>query len=128
MLNARAIRGATTVENNNKNEILLYTEQLLKKIIEDNNINIEDIISIFFTATKDIDAEFPAVAAREIGLTNVPLMCAQEIDVSGSLQKCIRIMVYVNTDKKLEDFNHIYLREAERLRPDLGNSKEYTKD
>ncbi len=118
-MSVRAIRGAITVDCNTKEEIILYTKLLLKKMIEENEIIPEDMISLFFTATKDIDAVFPAVAAREIGLTNVPLMCANEMEVQGSLEKCIRIMIHVNSNKALDEISHVYLREAKKLRPDL---------
>ncbi|MBZ4645775.1 MAG: chorismate mutase [Petroclostridium sp.] len=122
-MTVRAIRGAVTVDNNTKEEIILYTKQLLKEMIMLNNIDINDMISIFFTTTKDINATFPSVAARELGLTNVPLMCASEIDVPGSLQKCIRVMVHLNTDKNLDEIIHVYLRDAKKLRPDLVNNQ-----
>ncbi len=118
-MSVRAIRGAITVDYNKREEIILYTKQLLKKMIEENEISPEDLISIFFTTTKDIDAVFPAVAAREVGLTNIPLMCANEMEVQGSLEKCIRIMIHVNSSKKHNEISHVYLREAKKLRPDL---------
>lgn len=116
----RAIRGATTVSNNDKSEILSETKKLLEKIIEKNNISKDDIISIIFTATKDLDAVFPAVAAREIGLNDVALMCMNEIDVPESLEKCIRVMFHINTDKDNIKIHHIYLNKSKVLRPDLS--------
>ncbi|MFZ5989777.1 MAG: chorismate mutase [Bacillota bacterium] len=117
----RAIRGATTVINNDADEIISETEKLLNDIIEKNSLGEDDIISIIFTVTQDLNAAFPAVAARKIGYTNAALMCMNEIDVPGSLKKCIRIMMHINTDKKREDIKHIYLNGAKVLRPDLDN-------
>lgn len=116
----RAVRGATTVELNNADEIIAETGELLKKIIEENNIKVEDIISVFFSVTRDIDAAFPAVAARRLGWTDIALICTNEIDVPGSLQKCIRILIHFNTDKKNSEINYVYLKEARSLRPDLS--------
>lgn len=116
----RSIRGAITVENNNKSEILTATTELLKKIIETNDLHTDDIINIIFTLTPDLNAVFPAVAAREIGITSVPLMCMSEIPVDGALPKCIRILLTTQSEKSLTDINHIYLKEAIKLRPDLA--------
>lgn len=117
-----SIRGATTVLNNNKEEIIESTIELLHKIIDANNIDIEDIISILFTATKDITKVYPAVAARQIGIVNASLMCMDELYIEGSLPKCIRVMVSIETSKKQKDMKHIYLRNAINLRPDLNNT------
>lgn len=117
---ARGIRGATTVKKNDPRDILEATRDLLGKIIEENRINTEDIAAAFFTVTKDLNAEFPASAAREFfGWTHVPMLCANEIDVPGRLGKCIRVMLLVNTDKGQKDLKHIYLRDATVLRKDL---------
>lgn len=116
-----AIRGATTVLQDDKKEVLDATEEMLKKIISYNNIEICDIISIVFTATKDIISVYPAVIARRIGITSASLICMQEMYVENSLQKCIRVMVTVDTRKKQREAIHVYLNEAEKLRPDLAN-------
>lgn len=116
----RAIRGATTVENNTKEEIWDATEEMLKAAIKENNLEQEDMISITFTMTQDLDACYPAVRARQIGFTNVPLVCMQELKVAGSLEKCIRLIIYTNSDKSLDEIKHIYLRNAKKLRPDLA--------
>lgn len=117
---ARGIRGATTVEENNPRDILEATRELLGKIIEENQIATEDIAAAFFTVTNDLNAEFPASAAREfLGWTHVPMLCANEIDVPGRLGKCIRVMLLINTDKSQQDLKHIYLRGATVLRKDL---------
>ncbi|NLI57065.1 MAG: chorismate mutase [Clostridium sp.] len=116
----RAIRGATTVLNNDKREILNETKKLLIEVIEKNNLKKDDIISIIFTATKDLNATFPAVAAREIGLNDVALMCMNEIDVPDGLKKCIRVMLHVNANMDKRQIRHVYLNEAKVLRPDLN--------
>lgn len=119
----RSIRGATTVVNNTKDEIIVSTKQLLEEILKVNEVEIEDIISIFFTATGDLTRAYPAIAARELGIVNAGLMCMQELFIEGSLPKCIRVMLNVETDKQQKDIKHIYLKEAKLLRPDLNNTK-----
>ena len=113
------IRGANTVLNNNREEMLKCTKDMLEAIIKDNNLSIEDIVSVTFTATKDLDAVYPAVAAREIGITQASLMCVQEMYVEGSLPKCIRVSVMTECDLCQKDVKHVYMGEAVRLRPDL---------
>lgn len=115
----RAIRGATTVAENTKESILEGTIELLSEIIKRNSLNTSDIISAVFTVTSDLNAAFPAVAAREIGWTDISLMCTNEIDVPGSLKNCIRVLIHFNTDKSNSDISHVYLKGAEALRPDL---------
>ncbi|OCL26064.1 chorismate mutase [Orenia metallireducens] len=115
----RGIRGAITVESNDTEEILVATKELLEKVTEENGIIEDRIASIFFSMTSDLDQAFPAVAARELGWTNVPLFCVKELDIEGSLSRCIRILIHYNTDKEQDQIKHIYLREAKRLRPDL---------
>lgn len=114
-----SIRGATTVELDTKEEVLKETEIMLKEIIEKNQLDIKDIISIIFTATKDISSVYPAVAARNLGLTKASLMCVQEMYVEGSLEKCIRVSVSAESKKSQVDVKHVYLKGAESLRPDL---------
>lgn len=115
----RAIRGATTVENNDAVEMLRETEKLLVEIIEKNKLKEEDIISIIFTVTNDLNATFPAIAARNLGWTSVALMCTNEIPVPGSLEKCIRVLLHFNTNKRNDEILHIYLNDAKVLRPDI---------
>lgn len=115
----RGIRGATTVENNDKREILDASAQMLEKIISENEINIDDIVSIIFTITPDLTKAFPAAAAREMGIVNVPLLDMSEPEIEGALKKCIRILMHINTDKNNSDMKHIYLKGAKVLRPDL---------
>jgi len=114
----RGIRGATTVDTNSADNILKETEFLLIKLIEENNVDSTDIASIFFSLTNDLDAQFPALAARKMGLVDVPLLCLNEINIPNSIQRCIRILIHVNTKTSQKDIHHIYLKEAISLRPD----------
>ncbi|WP_099351691.1 chorismate mutase [Fredinandcohnia onubensis] len=117
----RGIRGATTIKENNRQEILTSTEQLLRDMITENHIEAADVAQIVFTVTDDIDAAFPAAAARQIdGWTFVPVMSMREIPVPGSLPMCIRILMTVNTMAKQEEINHVYQNGAIVLRPDLS--------
>lgn len=115
----RGVRGATTVDSNEREAILTATRQLLALMIRRNEIEREDIASVIFTVTKDLDAEFPALAARQLGWSGVPLLCGYEISVPGSLPLCVRVLVHWNTEKGPNEVHHVYAREAERLRPDL---------
>lgn len=119
-MRVRGIRGAITVETNHAEEIIPATETLLKEIISQNNLEAEDVASILITTTEDLDAVFPAKAVRSfMGWEYVPLMCAREIPVPGSLPLCIRVMLHVNTTKSQREIHHVFLREAVKLRPDL---------
>lgn len=123
----RGIRGAVTVEENMKDEILNKTAELLQAIIEKNSLDVEDIISAMFSVTDDVNADFPAVAARKLGWIYTPLMCTREIPVPGSLQSCIRVLLHVNTERRQDEIVHVYLYDAKKLRPDLDaeNSDKY---
>ncbi|MCA9132762.1 MAG: chorismate mutase [Planctomycetales bacterium] len=116
----RGVRGATTVEENSRDAILLATRQMLALMIRRNGMEAKDIASAIFTVTRDVDAEFPALAARQLGWLEVPLLCGYEIQVPGSLAKCIRVLVHWNTDRSQQDIQHIYIHDATRLRPDLS--------
>jgi chorismate mutase len=116
----RGIRGATTVEHNDREEILAATTELLQLLIEKNDLHPDNVASVIFTATDDLDAEFPAVAARSLGWEETALLCAREIPVIGSLKKCIRVLIHVNTTCSAAEIQHVYLREAVRLRPSFG--------
>lgn len=117
----RGIRGAITVDANEEQVILDATALLMKEIIADNLLQPEDIACIWITVTQDLDAAFPAKAIRSIeGWDLVPLMCAVEMPVKGSLSRCIRLMVLANTDKSQAEIRHVYLGEARKLRPDLA--------
>lgn len=117
----RGVRGATTVDANDRTQILQATRQLLALMIRVNEIRKEDVAYAQFTVTKDLDAEFPALAARQLGWLDVPLLCSYEISVPGSLGLCIRILIVWNTPKSQSEIKHVYLKEAQRLRPDLAN-------
>jgi chorismate mutase len=112
----RGIRGATTVECNDREEILATTRELLELLVQHNNLHTEDIASVIFTVTDDLDAEFPALAARGLGWSETALMCAREISVPGSLGKCIRVLLHVNTTRSAAEIQHIYIRGAVSLR------------
>lgn len=116
----RGVRGATTVERNDREEILAATRQLLALLVRRNEIRKEDVASAIFSTTPDLDAEFPALAARQLGWLDVPLLCGHEISVPGSLPRCIRVLVHWNTDRPQQAIEHVYVREATRLRPDLS--------
>ena len=116
----RGLRGATTVHQNDREEILSATRQLLALIIRRNQVDPEDVASALFTTSPDIDAEFPALAARQLGWLDVPLLCGHEMTVPGGLPLCIRVLIHWNTDKKQNQIEHVYIRDAKRLRPDLS--------
>ncbi len=120
----RGVRGAITVAENTREGVLSATKELLQQIIDANGIDAEDVASVFFTATPDLDAEFPAVAAREMGWNQPALMCAQEMYVTGGMQRCIRILIHWNTTKLTSDLVHVYLRDAQQLRPELVKKEE----
>jgi chorismate mutase len=113
----RGIRGATTVERNDREKILAATTELLQLLVLHNDLQTEDIASAIFTLTDDLNAEFPAVAARGLGWTETALMCARELPVLGSLDKCIRVLLHVNTELSAAEIQHIYIRGAVNLRP-----------
>jgi chorismate mutase len=115
-LGCRGIRGAITVPENKKEAISAATKELLQKMIRINEVEISDIACILFTTTSDLNAAFPAAAARELGWTQVPLLCGHEMNVPGSLPSCLRVLVLYNTDKKNEDMVHVYLGGAVTLR------------
>ena len=115
----RGIRGATTVDKNDKESIITASKELLEQIIKANNVNVDDIAMVWFTTSNDLNAEFPAVAARGLGWTRTAMLCGHEMNVPGSLPRCIRVLMLVNTDKRNDELIHVYLHEAEKLRPDL---------
>lgn len=116
----RGVRGATTADSNSREDILQATTQLLALMIRKNGIESSDVASAVFTTTKDLDAVFPALAARQLGWLDVPLLCTHEIDVPHSLEMCIRILIHWNTTNKQSEIDHIYVKEAVALRPDLS--------
>lgn len=115
----RGVRGATTVESNSPEAILDATKELLAAMTKVNEIDVDSVGSAFFTLTQDLNAEFPAVAARQMGWTDVPLLCGHEMNKPGALPMCLRILLHVNTEKPAKDMKHVYLRGARVLRPDI---------
>ncbi len=118
----RALRGATTVEENEPGAILAATEELVREVMAQNAVGPEDLVSCIFTCTEDLNAEFPAVAARRLGLEAVPLLCARELDVPGALPRVIRMMLHCYADEDSEA-QHVYLGEAVALRRDLQGAQ-----
>lgn len=118
-MSVRAIRGAIQVEANTREEVLGGAAELVVEVLRRNEVEPEDLISILFTATPDLTAEFPAYAARQLGLTDVPLMCASEIAVPGALPRTLRLLAHVETVRPRADIRHVYLRGAAALRTDL---------
>ena len=116
----RGIRGATTVDQNTSEDILEGTAELLTALARLNDLAPDDVASAFFTTTIDLDAAFPALAARDLGWIEVPLMCAHEMAVGGALAKVVRILLHVNTDRTPQEIRHVYLRGARTLRPAWG--------
>jgi chorismate mutase len=116
----RGIRGATTVKDNSRESVIAAGKELLRKIVEANEVDVDDIAAVWFTTSIDVNAEFPAVAARELGWLKTAMLCGHEMNVPGSLSGCIRVLMLVNTYKKSDELLHIYLRGAQKLRPDLS--------
>ena len=120
----RGIRGAITVTADMPNQIHEATAELLMEIMRVNEIgDFEDIVSAVFTTTEDLTSTFPAEAARQIGMSQVPLLCALEIPVPGSMRKCVRVLLHVNTETPQSDIVHVYLRDAKKLRPDVTSAQ-----
>jgi chorismate mutase len=115
----RAIRGATTVDRDDPADITERVVALLQRILERNGLAEDDIISILFTATEDIVSTFPATAARSMGLGAVPLICARELSITGSVPRCIRVMLHVTSERSRDQIHHVYLEGAQGLRDDL---------
>jgi chorismate mutase len=124
----RGIRGATTAIANTSEDILEATDELMRTVIHLNRIDPADVASVIFTTTPDLTATFPALAAREIGWTEVPLMCSHEMTVPGSLQSCVRVMIHVNTTATAAEIRHVYLKGARVLRPEWAYSDEQVKE
>ncbi|GAA3032771.1 MULTISPECIES: chorismate mutase [Streptosporangium] len=116
----RAIRGAIQVEANDRDEILSGVTELVTEVMGRNRLTTDDVISVIFTATTDLTAEFPALAARKLGFHDVPLICASEIDVPGSLPRVVRLMAHVDVDRPRHEIQHVYLRGAVALRVDIA--------
>jgi chorismate mutase len=116
----RAIRGATQLDRDDRDHLLASVDELIRSIFDQNAIDQDDLISMILTATPDLRSEFPAVAARALGIGDVPLICAQEIDVAGALPRVIRVMVHVHSHLARDQIKHVYLRGAVALRKDLA--------
>jgi len=115
----RGVRGATTVEANSPESILEATKELLAAMLKVNNVDVEYVASAFFTVTPDLNAEFPAIAARDMGWSSVALLCGHEMNKPGALPMTLRVLLHVNTEKSAREIKHIYLRGARVLRPDI---------
>jgi chorismate mutase len=115
----RALRGATTVDEDTTDQVSRRTRQLVAAMLEQNDVAKDDLISILFTATDDIHAMFPATAARQLGLGDVPLICARELDVAGGTPRCIRVLMHLVTGRARAQLHHVYLEGAKGLRDDL---------
>ncbi|HBP63129.1 MAG TPA: chorismate mutase [Desulfosporosinus sp.] len=122
----RGIRGATTVDHNDAAEIKEATQELLQRILSENTLSTEDLVSAIFTVTADLNADFPASSAREIGWELVPLLCATEIPVPSGLARCIRVLIHVNTTRSQTEITHVFLRNAIALRKDLVRQETQT--
>ena len=118
-MTVRAVRGATQVDDDDRQQILDATTELLEAVLERNQLSHDDLISVVFTATPDLRSEFPAYAARQMGITDVPLLCATEIAVPGAMPRVLRLLAHVETDRPRSDMRHVYLRGAAALRSDL---------
>ena len=116
----RAIRGATQLEVDERTHLLESVDELIRAMFEQNGLTHDDLISIMFTATPDLHSEFPALAARQLGIGDVPLICAQELSIDGAMPRVIRVMLHAETDRPRADIKHVYLRGAASLRVDLA--------
>jgi chorismate mutase len=116
MTMVRGLRGATTAKDNTREAVLEATKELLEKLVEANHLKTDDLAATFFTTSPGLNAEFPAVAARQLGWEYVPLICGHEMTVPTGLPLCIRVMILVNTERRPEEMAHLYLRDAKNLR------------
>lgn len=115
----RGLRGATSVPDDTKDKIVEATAELLQEMLRRNALEKDDLVTIIFTATPDLTSEFPAAAARQIGISDIPLLCASEINVKGAIPRVIRVLMHITTDKDRSSLRHVYLRDARPLRTDL---------
>lgn len=116
----RAIRGATQLDEDEREHLLASVDELIRAVLSTNGLDTEDLISIIFTATPDLHSEFPALAARQLGIGDVPLLCSQELSVAGAMPRVIRVLMHVETDRSKAAVRHVYLRGAAALRRDLA--------
>lgn len=115
----RALRGATTLDRDDRDHLIERTQELMTAVFERNALTADDLISIVFTATDDLHAGFPAEAAREAGIRHVPLLCARELEIDGGIERCVRILIHAYTDRSALELRHVYLHDARQLRTDL---------
>jgi len=115
----RALRGATTLEHDAREHLIERTQELIATLFERNGLHEDDLVSLVFTATDDISSAYPAEAARDAGITHVPLLCARELEIDGGIPRCIRVLVHTYTDADPRDLRHVYLHDARQLRTDL---------
>lgn len=118
----RGVRGATTVQSNSANEIEKSAKELLALLIRANGIEPEDVASLVFSTTTDLNAAFPSIAARQFGWNDVAMMCVHELDVPGALPRCLRILLHWNTTKSASEIKHVYVKGAASLRPEFGEN------
>ncbi len=116
----RAVRGAVQVDVDERDVVLGATRELVSEVVRLNELDLDDFISVLFTCTADLTSEFPAVAARELGMGDVPLMCARELEITGSMPRVIRLMAHVETSRPRSEVRHVYLRGAQALRRDIA--------
>jgi chorismate mutase len=115
----RALRGATTVDEDTREAIHAAVAELLGEMCGRNDVDHDDVVSVLFTSTDDLHAAFPAAGAREVGFGDVPLLCARELDITGSTPRCIRVLMHLESDRQRSELRHVYLRGAVSLRDDL---------
>jgi chorismate mutase len=115
----RALRGATTLDDDERGHLIERTQELIAAVFERNQLTEDDLISIVFTATDDVHSAYPAEAAREAGITHIPLLCARELEIDGGIARCIRILVHAYTARSATELRHVYLHAARQLRTDL---------
>ena len=115
----RALRGATTIDEDTATQVTARTQEMLSQLLDRNDLRLDDVISAIFTVTADVRSMFPATAARGIGFGAIPLLCAQEIPVPGSMPRCVRVLLHVQTDRTRDELRHVYLHGAQVLRDDL---------
>jgi chorismate mutase len=120
----RAVRGATQLETDTREHMLERVAEMVRDVMESNDLAVDDFISIIFTATSDLVSEFPAYAARVLGFDDVPLICARELEIEGSMPRCVRMMAHIETDLSRADVTHVYLHGAANLRRDLTKVRE----
>ncbi|MGI8575928.1 MAG: chorismate mutase [Egibacteraceae bacterium] len=120
-LHVAALRGATTVDADERDEVMKRTVEMLATLLDRNGLSPDDVISLFFTATDDVRSEFPAAAVRAAGIADVPMLCARELDIQGgsAIPRCIRVLAHVHTDRPRSALRHAYLHDARQLRSDL---------